>query len=122
MTIWEKTILNVQQGLQKLNIFAAYFSERVKAEISLVRQRIRVNEIQARIDELYRLIGRRVVDLKNTGEVPKTSEQLFKDEDIVDALNELSEEKKEMEELLEEIKIEQEALKPVPKQKEDSAV
>jgi hypothetical protein len=37
-------------------------------------------------------------------------------------MNELVEEKKEMEELLDEIKIEQEALKPVPKQKEDSAV
>jgi hypothetical protein len=122
MTIWEKTILNVQKGLQKLNIFAAFFSERMKAEIAIVRLRIRTNEIQTKIDDLYRTIGRKLVDLKNRGEMPKASEQLLKDEDIFSALNEIGEEKKELEELLDEIKIEQEALKPVPKQKEDSAV
>lgn len=122
MTIWEKTVLNVQQGLHKLNIFAAFFSERMKAEISIVRLRIRINEIQTRIDDLCRTIGRRLVDLKNRGEMPKTSEQLLKDEDLFAAMNELAEEKKDLEELLDEIKIEQEALKPVPKQKEDSAV
>ena len=122
MTIWEKAVVNVQKGLQKINTFSAFFSERIKAEIAIVRLRIRIDEIQTQIDELYRTIGRRVVDLKNRGEIPKASEQLLRDEDIVSSMNELVEQKKEIEDLLNEIKIEQEARKPAPKQKEDSLV
>jgi len=122
MTIWEKAVVNVQKGLQKINTFSAFFSERMKAEIAIVRLRIRIDEIQTQIDELYRTIGRRVVDLKNRGEIPKASEQLLRDEDIVSSMNELVEQKKEIEDLLNEIKIEQEARKPAPKQKEDSLV
>ena len=112
----------MQKGLQKINTFSAFFSERMKAEIAIVRLRIRIDEIQTQIDELYRTIGRRVVDLKNRGEIPKASEQLLRDEDIVSSMNELVEQKKEIEDLLNEIKIEQEARKPAPKQKEDSLV
>jgi len=122
MTIWEKAVVNVQKGLQKINTFSAFFSERMKAEIAIVRLRIRIDEIQTQIDELYRTIGRRVVDLKNRGEIPKASEQLLRDEDNVSSMNELVEQKKEIEDLLNEIKIEQEARKPAPKQKEDSLV
>jgi seryl-tRNA synthetase len=122
MTIWEKAVVNVQKGLQKINTVSAFFSERIKAEIAIVRLRIRIDEIQTQIDELYRTIGRRVVDLKNRGEIPKASEQLLRDEDIVSSMNELVEQKKEIEDLLNEIKIEQEARKPAPKQKEDSLV
>jgi seryl-tRNA synthetase len=122
MTIWEKAVVNVQKGLQKINTFSAFFSERMKAEIAIVRLRIRIDEIQTQIDELYRTIGRRVVDLKNRGEIPKASEQLLRDEDVVSSMNELVEQKKEIEDLLNEIKIEQEARKPAPKQKEDSLV
>jgi hypothetical protein len=121
MTIWEKAVVNVQQGVQKVNAVAAVFSERVKAEIAIVRLRIRINEIQKRIDEHYQTIGHIIVDLKNRGEIPKTSEQLLKDEDIVAAMHELEEQKKEIEDLQNEIRIEQEALKPAPKQKEDPA-
>jgi hypothetical protein len=120
MTIWEKAVVNVQQGVQKVNAVAAVFSERVKAEIAIVRLRIRINEIQKRIEELYQIIGRIIVDLKNRGEIPKTTEQLLKDEDIVVAMNELEDQKKEIEDLQTEIRIEQEALKPALKQKEDT--
>jgi len=122
MTIWEKVAVNVQKGLQKINTFSSLFSERMKAEITIVRLRIRVNEIQVQIDELYRTIGRRVVDLKNRGELPKMSEQLLRDEDIGFSMNELVEQKKEIEDILNEIKIEQEARKPAPEHKEDSSV
>ena len=122
MKIWEKMVLNIQQGIQKLQVFAAFFSERVKAEIAIVRLRIRIKEAQTRIDELYRIIGRKVVDLKNRGEMPKASEQLLRDDEMFSAMNELAEQKKELEDLLNEVTIELEALKTAPKQKEDSTV
>jgi transcription initiation factor TFIIIB Brf1 subunit/transcription initiation factor TFIIB len=120
MTIWEKAILNMQKGTQKIADVAAVFSERVKAELVIVRLRIRIGEIQARINELYGTIGRKVVELKNKEEVPKTSEELLLDEEIAAAMNELVQQKKEIEELESDIKSEQDAFKPAPKQTEDT--
>ncbi len=122
MTIWEKSVVNMQKGVQKIVAFAAVFSERVKAEISIVRLRIKINDIQKDIARQYQVIGQKVVDLKNGGDIPKTTEQLLNDETISSALSELIEQKKEVEELLNEIRIEQEALAPVRKQKEDSSL
>lgn len=120
MTIWEKAVVNMQKGTQKLTAAAGVFSERVKAEMAVVRLRIRIGEIQTRIDDLYRAIGRRVVDLKNKNEMPMASAELLMDEDLTAAVNELAQQKKEIEELKNELKDEQEALKPAAKQTEET--
>ncbi len=122
MTIWEKSVVNMQKGVQKIVAFAAVFSERVKAEIAIVRLRIKIDDIQKDIARQYQVIGQKVVDLKNGGDIPKTTEQLLNDETISSALSELIEQKKEVEELLNEIRIEQEAFATVRKQKEDSSL
>ncbi len=64
MTIWEKAVLNMEKGTRKLAVAAAIFSEWAKAELAIVRLRIRIDEVQAGIDELHRQIGRKVMDLK----------------------------------------------------------
>ncbi len=112
----------MQKGAQKIVAFAAVFSERVKAEIAIVRLRIKIDDVQKDINRQYQIIGQKVVDLKNEGDIPKTTEQLLNDEIISSALSELVEQKKEVEELLNEIRIEQEALATVKKQKEDSSL
>jgi hypothetical protein len=122
MTIWEKTVLNVQKGIQKISVVAATFSERVKAEIAIVRLRIRIDDIQAQIDGLYRTIGRTIVDLMQSDQVPKTTEQLLKHESIVAALSDIAERKKEMEDLIAEMKREQDAFRPMTNQPEDTAL
>jgi predicted nucleic acid-binding Zn-ribbon protein len=122
MTIWEKAVVNMQKGTQKLTAAAGVFSERVKAEMAVDRLRIRIDEIQTRIDDLYRAIGRRVVDLKNKNEMPMASAELLMDEDITAAVNELAQQKKEIEELKNELKDEQEALKPAAKQTEETGI
>ncbi len=104
MTIWEKTVVNLQKGSRKIAATAAFFSERVKAEISIVRLKIRIDEEQRRVDELYRSIGRKIVDLKRKGSLPKTSEQMLGDEDIAAAMTELSGAEQEIEHLKDEIK------------------
>jgi transposase len=121
MTIWEKAIVNMQKGTQKITAFAEVFSERAKAELAIVRLRIRIEEMQAQIDVLYKTIGRKVVDLKNKGELPKTSEQLLHHDEIAAAMNELAQLKLEINDLLDEMKTEQEARKPVKNQKGEPA-
>jgi hypothetical protein len=122
MTIWEKTVLNMQKGAHKISATAAVFSERIKAEIAIARLRIRMNEVQALIDEQHRDIGRLIVDLAQRNELPKTTEQLLAIDDIASAMNELEERVKELGELNAEVKNEQDAFKPVTKQAEDTAV
>lgn len=117
MTIWEKAILNMQKGTQKLAATAALFAERVKYEIAIVRLKIRLNDVQALIEDQHRVIGRRLVDLKNASALPKTAEQLIKDDDIVAAINEIEAREKEKEELSAEMSAEQAAFKTEPKHK-----
>jgi hypothetical protein len=122
MTIWEKAVLNAQKGVQKVSLVAAAFSERVKAEIAIVRLRIRINDIQTRIDGSYKAIGRIIVELTQSDQVPKTTEQLLKHDSIAAALADLAERRREMEDLITEMKSEQEAVKPVTEQPEDTSL
>ncbi|HEX9019803.1 MAG TPA: hypothetical protein VF903_00930, partial [Nitrospirota bacterium] len=70
MTIWEKAVVNIQKGTQKVAAGAAMFSERVKAEVIIVRLKIRMDEVRDRINELYLVIGRTVVDLAKKNDMP----------------------------------------------------
>jgi len=104
MTIWEKAVLNIQQGARRVSATAAVFSERVRVELDVVRLRIRMDEVRTRADELYKTVGRRFVQLHKKDELPKTSEQLLKDEEIVAAVVELADREQELAELNERIK------------------
>ena len=118
MTIWEKAVLNMQRGAQRLSATAVIVSERLKAEITIARLRIRLDELRSQINEQYRIIGRRVVNLANGAALPRTSEQLVKDEEIAAAMTELDARKKEMEDLHNEIANEQAAFEPAANQEE----
>ena len=122
MTIWEKVVVNIEKGSRKLAATAAVFAERVKAEIAIARLRIRLDEARSRTDELHRVIGRRVVDLKNRAAIPKAGEQLLKDDDIAAALAELETVKKDLEDLDAEIKNVYSAFEPEPTHKEETIV
>jgi hypothetical protein len=104
VTIWEKAVLNMQKGSRKIAVAAAVFSERVKAELTIIRLRIRIDEVQDRMDELYGIIGRKIVDLKTKETLPKTVEQLLKDENITSAMIEIANGEQEIEQLKTEIK------------------
>jgi hypothetical protein len=120
MTIWEKVVVNLEMGSRKIAATASIFAERVKAEITIVRLRIRLDEVQSRINELHRIIGRRVVDLSRRAAIPKAGDQLIKDEDIAAALAELEVRNKDLEELNAEIKSEKSAFKTEPEQREET--
>ncbi len=116
MTIWEKAILSMQRGAQRLSMSAAILSERVKCEIAIIRLRIKIDEVQSRMDEQYRLIGRRVVNLKNGEALPITTEQLVKDTEIEAAMAEIETCKKDKEDLQNEIVSSQAMYTPAEKQ------
>ena len=118
MTIWEKALLNMQRGAQRVSVAAVLFAERVRAEIAIIRLRIRIDEVQARIDELHRGIGRKLVNLAMGDALPKMSEQLVQNEEIADAIREIADRKQEIEELNEKIRNEQTLFKTAPKRRE----
>jgi len=119
MTVQEKAIINLQKGIQKITVFAAMFAERVRVELHIVRLRIGINEARNRLAESHRSIGRKVVDLHKRAELPKTTEQLMKDGEIVSALAEIADREKELLDLNNEILNEQEMFKALPGKKED---
>ncbi len=122
MTIWEKSILNMQRGARRISVAAVLLAERVRVEIAIVRLRIRIDEVQDRINELYRGVGRRVVNLSRGEALPKMSEQLVQDEEIAAAMQELSDRKQELEELNDKVKAEQTSFKSARKQTEGADV
>lgn len=122
MTIWEKAILNMQKGGKKISVVAATLSERVKAELALVRLRIRIDEVQTRIDELHGLIGRKIMNLKKQEMLPKTTDQLLKDDEIIAVMAELTDREQEIEELKTEMKRVHDDFKTTAKQTEDTLV
>jgi transposase len=119
--IWEKVISNMQKGSDKLMAAVAAFSERVQAELNIVRLRIRLDNVQERVNEQYQNIGRTLVDLNNSGSLPKLAEQLFQDEKITASLVELAALEKELDRLNDEIRNEASVFRPTSKQTEETA-
>jgi len=120
MTIFDKTLINLHKGYERLKDIAAVFSERVKAELNIVRTRIRIDSVQDSINELHRVIGSRVVDLKIKAALSKPEEQLLNEEEIVAAFAEIAQRKKEIEELKAEIRREQESFSSTPNTEDTS--
>ena len=120
MTIWEKAVLNMEKGTRKLAVAAATFSEWAKAQLAVIRLRIRIDEAQEGIDELHRQIGRKVTDLRKQDALPKATEQLLKDEVVSIALTELADRERELEELKTELKNVRSEYKSAEKQTEDT--
>jgi hypothetical protein len=121
MTIWEKVIVNLEKGAKKITGIAALFSERVKAEIAIARLRIRLDEVRSLISQQERIIGRKLVDLRNKDEMPKSSDQLLRDEDIVAALAEITAREKDLEDIFDDIARQQSAVKQAEKAGEETA-
>ncbi len=96
MTIWEKTIVNMEKGSKKIAAFAATFSDRVKMEIAVTRLRIKISEAESRIDELHQAIGKRIVSLSRENALPDKTELLLKDDAVHSAMTELANREQEV--------------------------
>ena len=99
MSIWEKAALNIQKGSRRMGVLAATFSDRVKTEIAIVRIKMKIDEVQEQIDDLHRLIGKKVAGLAADETASGTVQQFFKDTEISVAMSELADRSKERLEL-----------------------
>lgn len=120
MNIWERVAINIQKGLERVAAFAAFFSERVKVELKIVRLRMRIDAVQKRIDALHRIIGRRVLELRSSAVATRSTEQLLKDEAISAAITEIAEREKEIEDLNLELSREAASVASANKKSEDT--
>jgi hypothetical protein len=119
MNIWEKVVLNTEKGTKKVAAAAVTFAERVKAEVTIVRFRLRIDEVSTRIAELHQIIGRRLMELQKTDALPKTTDQLLKDDDIAAAIVELADREQEIKELSKDLKDTQTDIKVIVRHTED---
>jgi len=119
MTVWEKTLINVQKGYTKLTTFAATFSDRVKTEITIIRLKIQINGIEAKVREQQQFIGRKLLQLKANNELPRTFELFFQSDEISRALEKIERLTSDLEILLDDLQRETEDLKPTPPTQEE---
>jgi hypothetical protein len=114
MTVWEKTLINLQKGYAKLASFAATFSDRVKAEITIVRLRMQIDGIQAKVRVQQQFIGQRLLEMKENDTLPSTFDLLFKNYEIASAVDKIERYQKDREILLDDLRREAEVLKSAP--------
>jgi hypothetical protein len=112
MTVWEKTLINLQKGYAKLASFAAIFSDRVKAEITIVRLRMQIDGVQAKVYEQQQFIGQKLLEMKENDTLPSTFDLLFKNYEIASAVNKIERYQKDREILLDDLRREADVLKP----------
>jgi hypothetical protein len=75
---------NFKKGIAKIKWFSALFSERMNIEIAIFKLLYQSDEMAKKREEHLRIIGERVVALKEHGE-----KSVFRDSVVVEALDEI---------------------------------
>lgn len=75
---------SVASGLKRIKWIADFLAERIRIETSIAKLLYKKSKLEDNMDELYKNIGIRVLELKNLGR-----EDVFKDFMIQQALSEL---------------------------------
>jgi len=119
MSFWEKTLINLQKGYAKLTFFAATFSDRVRAEINIVRLKIQIDGARDKIGQQQRFIGQKLLEMKESDSLPRTMDLFFKIDEIVSAVEKIDRYQKDQEILLDDLQHEAELLKPAPAAREE---
>ncbi len=80
----DRTKESLAAGITRVKWIASFLADRIKAEISIAKIHYRRSRIERQINDRYRDIGRRVVELRDRGET-----DVFKDAVIQHALDEV---------------------------------
>lgn len=113
MTVWEKTLINLQKGYGKLMSFAANVSDRIKVEITIVRLRMQIDALQDTIGDHHRSIGRKLLEMKDSNTLPTSFDLFFSSSEITAHLEKIDRAQKDVEILLDDLRHEADALKTV---------
>ena len=119
MNLWETTLVNLQKGYDKLTLFAATFSDRLKAEINIVRLRMQVDEVQASIRVEQQAIGRKLVEMREEESLPASFELFFKSDEITSSLDKIELYEKTLDNLIDDLGSESRTLEQGTPQKDE---
>lgn len=75
---------NLDRGLDQVKWFATFLAERTRAETEIAKLLFESTRIEGKIEDLYRDIGKRVLEIKEKGE-----KAIWKDFVIQQALDEI---------------------------------
>jgi len=81
------------EGVKRAKWLAIFLAERTRLETSMARLLYESSKLEDKIDELYREIGKRVLELKDKGE-----KAVLKDVIIIQTMEEIEKVKKQIEE------------------------
>lgn len=79
----DKVKRSFNEGVKNVKWFAAFLSERTRAETSMAKILYQSSKMETRLDELYRDIGKRVLELKE-----KDEKAVLKDFIVLQTINE----------------------------------
>ncbi len=80
----DKIKKSFNEGVKSVKWFAAFLSERTRAETSMAKLLYKSSKLETRLDELYRDIGKRVLELKE-----KDEKAILKDFIVLQTINEI---------------------------------
>ena len=75
---------SLDKGLDQVKWFATFLAERTKAETEIAKLLFESTKIEGKIEDLYRDVGKRVMELKEKGD-----KAIWKDFVILQALDEI---------------------------------
>ncbi|MBI4826215.1 MAG: hypothetical protein HY807_07315 [Nitrospirae bacterium] len=87
----EKIRKSFNDGVANLRWLANFLAERTRAETSIFKLRYESSKLENRIDELYRDVGKRVLEIKE-----KEEKDVFKDFIILQTIDEIKALRKEI--------------------------
>ncbi len=80
----DKIKRSFNEGVKSVKWFAAFLSERTRAETSMAKLLYQSSKLETGLDELYRDIGKRVLELKE-----KDEKAVLKDFIVLQTINEI---------------------------------
>jgi predicted RNase H-like nuclease (RuvC/YqgF family) len=92
----DKIRKNFNAGLSRIKWIATFIAERTKAETSVAKLLYESSKLENKIDDLYRDIGKRVMELKDKDD--ETERDVFKDFIIQQTIDEIKSLKETVEE------------------------
>ncbi len=111
MNLWETTLVNMQKGYDRLTLAAAVLSERVRAEINIVRLRMQIDEVQAAVREEQLAVGRKLLELREDDQLPESFDGFFGSDEIAASIEKIAVREKQLDNLLEDLEHESGALR-----------
>lgn len=82
--MWVRIKNSLSSGIKRVKFLSSIIAERLKIEMSVIRLLDEQNDKQKGISEKMRIIGQRVLELKDSSE-----KNVFKDKTVIEAIAEI---------------------------------